>query len=111
MTISHEVALNQLKTTSALFIELFKHGTLSIELYRPHQTDNQKPHDKDEVYAIISGSGDFYCNGNRTSFVKGDIIFVGAGEEHRFENFTNDFSTWVIFYGPRGGEKAFLQNA
>ena len=33
------------------------------------------------------------------------LIFVPAGIEHRFENFTDDFSTWVIFYGPAGGEK------
>jgi hypothetical protein len=24
---------------------------------------------------------------------------------HRFEEFTDDFYTWVIFYGPDGGEK------
>jgi hypothetical protein len=24
---------------------------------------------------------------------------------HRFENFTDDFGTWVIFYGPEGGER------
>jgi hypothetical protein len=24
---------------------------------------------------------------------------------HRFEDFTDDFATWVIFYGPEGGER------
>jgi hypothetical protein len=24
--------------------------------------------------------------------------------EHRFEDFTEDFATWVVFYGPEGGE-------
>jgi len=24
--------------------------------------------------------------------------------DHRFENFTDDFATWVIFYGEEGGE-------
>jgi hypothetical protein len=24
---------------------------------------------------------------------------------HRFEDFTHDFGTWVIFYGPEGGEQ------
>jgi hypothetical protein len=27
-----------------------------------------------------------------------------AGAVHRFENFSNDFVTWVVFYGPQGGE-------
>jgi hypothetical protein len=30
---------------------------------------------------------------------------VPAGVEHRFEEFSGDFGTWVIFYGPEGGEK------
>jgi hypothetical protein len=25
--------------------------------------------------------------------------------KHRFEGFSHDFATWVIFYGPLGGEK------
>jgi hypothetical protein len=32
------------------------------------------------------------------------VLFVPAGHEHRFEDFTPDFATWVIFYGPDGGE-------
>jgi hypothetical protein len=26
-----------------------------------------------------------------------------AGVSHAFETFTNDFKTWVIFFGPKGG--------
>lgn len=33
-----------------------------------------------------------------------DAIFVEAGVEHRFEDFSDDFSAWVIFWGPDGGE-------
>ena len=32
------------------------------------------------------------------------FLFVPAGVEHRFEKFTEDFKTWVIFYGAIGGE-------
>ena len=35
---------------------------------------------------------------------QGQVLFVPAGIEHRFEDFSDDFSTWVIFYGPAGGE-------
>ena len=31
--------------------------------------------------------------------------FVKAGVEHRFLNFSEDFCTWVFFYGPDGGEE------
>jgi hypothetical protein len=30
---------------------------------------------------------------------------VPAGKAHRFENFTPDFATWVVFWGPQGGER------
>ena len=29
----------------------------------------------------------------------GDLIFVPAGREHRFLEFTEDFKTWVVFFG------------
>jgi len=32
------------------------------------------------------------------------MLFVPAGVAHRFDEFTADFCTWVMFYGPEGGE-------
>jgi mannose-6-phosphate isomerase-like protein (cupin superfamily) len=105
MKIWAEGALLQLKKSNKLFTELFRHGTLSIEVYKPVEHDLQKPHEQDEIYVVISGSGDFYCDGKVYPFVTGDLLFVKAGIEHRFQNFSDDFSTWVIFYGPKGGEQ------
>jgi hypothetical protein len=31
-------------------------------------------------------------------------MFVAAGTEHHFEDFTDDLAVWVAFYGPPGGE-------
>ncbi len=104
MKIDHKIALEKLAKSKKQFVELFAHGSLSIEVYKPVGVDHQKPHERDEVYVIIAGSGKFNCGGEITPFVAGDFLFVPAGVEHRFENFTNDFSTWVIFYGPLGGE-------
>lgn len=86
------------------YIELFHHGTLSVELYAPRQTDSQTPHTRDEIYVIISGSGRFRRGPEETAFDPGDVLFVPAGEEHRFLEFDDDFATWVFFYGPEGGE-------
>jgi mannose-6-phosphate isomerase-like protein (cupin superfamily) len=87
------------------FIKVMQHGSMSVEIYRPENIDPQHPHDQDELYVIINGSGRFMLNGKYTDFQQGDIIFVPAGAIHRFENFTDDFATWVIFYGPEGGEE------
>jgi mannose-6-phosphate isomerase-like protein (cupin superfamily) len=88
------------------FIEAFRHGTLTVEIYAPVGRDPQTPHDRDEVYFVIAGTGEFVVAGERSRAAPGDALFVAANVEHRFENFTADFATWVVFYGPQGGEPA-----
>ncbi len=105
MQISVQEAFNQLKNVDTPFAELFKHGTLSIEIYQPVGQDMQTPHSQDEVYIVISGTGEFINGTQKTRFQPGDCLFVPAGVTHRFVNFSDDFATWVIFYGPEGGEK------
>ena len=92
------------KETDKKFTVLMQHGTMSVEYFSPDKVDNQQPHKQDELYVIDSGSGIFFRNGERIQFNKSDVLFVPAGMEHRFENFTEDFATWVIFYGKEGGE-------
>lgn len=104
MKIGTKEALEKLKKESSSFLTLFEHGTLSVEIYKPEKIDLQQPHPRDEVYVIVSGSGEFLNDGVRTNFRPGDFLFVPAGNAHRFENFSDDFSTWVLFYGPEGGE-------
>ena len=83
-----------------------RHGTMRVGVYAPRPSDPQTPHDQDELYIVISGSGTFAKGGERCPFGPGDLIFVEAGAEHRFEDFTADFATWVVFWGPVGGEAA-----
>jgi mannose-6-phosphate isomerase-like protein (cupin superfamily) len=92
-------------TNGERFAELFEHGSLSIEIYAPRGRDPQSPHSRDEVYVVVQGRGQFRNGGNRSPFGPGDVLFVPAGIEHRFEEFTDDLVVWVIFYGPEGGEK------
>jgi mannose-6-phosphate isomerase-like protein (cupin superfamily) len=86
------------------FAELFRHGSMSIELYQPEKVDLQTPHQQDELYVIISGYGKFACGEQVFDFEPFDVLFVPAGLEHRFLDFSTDFKVWVIFYGSKGGE-------
>jgi mannose-6-phosphate isomerase-like protein (cupin superfamily) len=86
------------------FAAMLEHGSLVIEIYAPRGVDAQAPHTRDEVYVVITGSG-FFVNGeSREAFGEGDILFVPAGIPHRFEDFTDNLTIWVMFYGPEGGE-------
>jgi len=103
--ISIEQAIQQLeKEEQNRFTVLMKHGTMSIEYYAPKNADMETPHKQDEIYVIASGHSAFFRNGERVQCKTGDILFVPAQMEHRFENFSDDFATWVIFYGADGGE-------
>lgn len=98
------LALAELKKPGPPIRTMFEHGNLKIEFYKPPGEDPQPPHEKDELYFIASGSGKFINNGVEQEVETGEVIFVPAGSNHRFFEFTNDFSTWVIFYGPIGGD-------
>ena len=86
------------------FAQLFQHGTMEIEIYRPEGKDLQQPHEQDEIYFIASGSSQFEHEGAIEDVETGDVLFVAAGEHHSFMNFSADFSTWVVLFGPKGGE-------
>ena len=92
------------KETSQKFTVLLQHGSMSIEYFSPEKTDIQTPHKQDEIYIVIKGHSTFFRNKERISCKRNDILFVPAGMEHHFENFSDDFAVWVIFYGPDGGE-------
>ena len=83
-----------------------RHGTMRAGIYAPRGRDPQGPHTQDEIYIVIAGRGTFAKGEGRRPFGPGDLIFVEAGAEHRFEDFTPDFATWVVFWGPEGGEGA-----
>jgi mannose-6-phosphate isomerase-like protein (cupin superfamily) len=100
-----EDARQQLLTKDTRFVEMMRHGSMTVEWYAPAKVDLQQPHTQDELYVVMSGSGKFQNGIETYSFGPGDVLFVAAGVEHRFFDFTDDFGTWVIFYGPQGGEK------
>jgi len=86
------------------FIAALAHGSMSVELYAPAGIDPQAPHAQDELYFIQAGHGELVIADVRHSFAPGDAFFVAAGVPHRFENFSRDFATWAVFWGPIGGE-------
>jgi mannose-6-phosphate isomerase-like protein (cupin superfamily) len=110
-----------------LSARLMRHGSMELRWYAPQGSDPQLPHDRDELYFIVSGHGVFMraeeklpfgedrtmlLGGvRRVSVQPGDALFVPAGTEHRFESMSSDFGAWIVFYGPEGGERPCDQAA
>jgi mannose-6-phosphate isomerase-like protein (cupin superfamily) len=72
---------------------------LEARWYAPPNPDLQTPHDRDEIYVVVAGSGFLRRCEERVAFAAGDLLFVAAGEAHRFEDHTDDTRVWVVF-GP-----------
>jgi mannose-6-phosphate isomerase-like protein (cupin superfamily) len=60
------------------------------------EPDRQQPHEDDEVYIVLEGSGHIDVEGELTELEEGDAIFVPAGAEHRFAGYEN-LSVLVVF--------------
>ena len=88
-----------------LAVPLFKHGSLQVELYAPIGRDLQQPHNRDEVYFVAKGFGTFFDGVEKHRVEMGAVLFVAAGRAHHFEDFSDDFTLVVVFYGPLGGER------
>ncbi|MGI8687505.1 MAG: cupin domain-containing protein [Thermomicrobiales bacterium] len=83
----------------ALYHEFLREPSLSAGLYilRAGTRDPQQPHTEDEVYYVISGSGQITVAQENRAVRAGSIVFVATGVEHRFHTITEDLTILVLF--------------
>jgi mannose-6-phosphate isomerase-like protein (cupin superfamily) len=60
------------------------------------EADRQQPHEDDEVYVVLEGSGRLEVEGEQSDLREGDAIFVPAGADHRFTGYER-LSVLVVF--------------
>ena len=70
-----------------------------ILIFAPRGTDHQTPHNRDEAYVAVSGKAVLEIEGEPHPFAAGDMAWIPRNQEHRFVDMSNDFVTWVIFFG------------
>jgi len=66
--------------------------------------DDQSPHTEDEIYVVIAGRARIVTPDGTAEVAAGSVIFVAAGEEHRFDEVTEDLALLVVF-GPAYGSR------
>jgi mannose-6-phosphate isomerase-like protein (cupin superfamily) len=64
------------------------------------EPDRQQPHEDDELYVVLEGSGTLEVEGEATPLREGHALFVEAGADHRFTGYEG-LSVLVIFTRPR----------
>jgi mannose-6-phosphate isomerase-like protein (cupin superfamily) len=60
------------------------------------EPDRQRPHDDDELYMVLEGTGVLEVEGRQVPVKEGTAVFVEAGAEHRFTAYEH-LSVLVIF--------------
>jgi mannose-6-phosphate isomerase-like protein (cupin superfamily) len=60
------------------------------------EPDRQQPHEDDEVYVVLEGSGVLEVEGESVPVAEGSAVFVEAGADHRFTAYEH-LSVLVIF--------------
>lgn len=81
------------------YLAVFERADVTVELFIPRESDTQGPHDRDELYIVVTGKGTFRRDKELVRFGPGDLLFVAAQVPHRFESYSGDFKAWVIFFG------------
>ncbi|HET8682957.1 MAG TPA: cupin domain-containing protein [Micromonosporaceae bacterium] len=59
--------------------------------------DDQTPHTEDEIYVVTAGRARIVTPSGGSALRPGDVVFVPAGEEHRFVDVTEDLALLVVF--------------
>ncbi len=91
----------------AHWVEQLRVADLSVGTYsiRAGGTDDQEPHTEDEIYVVTAGRAVFEAGQDRAPVGPGSVIFVRAGEVHRFTEIGEDLAAIVVF-GPAEGSRA-----
>ena len=79
-------------------LEPFEKNGVKLVFFAPRGVDHQTSHDEDEFYFISRGSGKLVIDGETFECSAGDAFFVERNVEHHFEDFSDDFATWAIFF-------------
>lgn len=85
-------------------VDALSHGSMSLLLFTPRGKDYQSSHTQDELYIVVKGQGILVVDEVQHPFAAGDALFVRAGQKHHFEQFSDDLTTWAVFWGKEGGE-------
>jgi mannose-6-phosphate isomerase-like protein (cupin superfamily) len=88
------------------YVEQLRVPELSVGTYSipAGGVDDQSPHTEDEIYVVTSGRARLVTDSGTAEVGPGDVVFVPAGEQHRFVDVAEDLALLVVF-GPAYGSR------
>ncbi|GAA0445831.1 cupin domain-containing protein [Streptomyces stramineus] len=84
------------------YLQFVRERNMSVGLYALNagDTDPQTPHAQDEVYMVMSGRASITVGAETTEVARGSVVYVPAGETHRFHHVSEDLRVLVVFSPP-----------
>jgi mannose-6-phosphate isomerase-like protein (cupin superfamily) len=81
------------------YVEQWRVPDLSVGTYSipAGGVDDQTPHTEDEIYVVQRGRARLVTDSGEAEVGPGAVIFVPAGEGHRFVDVTEDLALLVVF--------------
>jgi mannose-6-phosphate isomerase-like protein (cupin superfamily) len=64
--------------------------------------DDQTPHTEDEIYVVQAGRATLVTTSGTVDVRPGSVVFVPAGEQHKFTEVREDLALLVVFAPPYG---------
>lgn len=93
-------------TSTTHWVEHLRVPALSVGTYSipAGGVDDQSAHDEDEVYVVTAGNARFDAGTDTVPVGPGSVLFVPAGERHRFHDVTEDLALLVLFAPAYSGD-------
>ncbi len=81
------------------YLEFLRKDALSAGIYvlGVGSQDSQKPHAEDEIYYVMAGRAHFTSGEQDGPIRAGDLLYVPAGEPHRFHSIEEELRLLVFF--------------
>ena len=96
--------LKRRRESGELYLEFLTASTMSVGVYAlaAGSDDPQQPHTEDEIYYVLGGQGRIRVGDDDLDAKPGSVIFVAAGQSHKFHSITEDLRLLVVFAPARG---------
>jgi mannose-6-phosphate isomerase-like protein (cupin superfamily) len=84
------------------YVEQLRAVDLSVGTYSipAGGSDDQTPHNEDEIYVVQRGRARLVAGGGSVHVGPGSVVYVPAGEVHRFTDIAEDLAVLVVFAPP-----------
>jgi mannose-1-phosphate guanylyltransferase len=81
------------------YLDVLDEDSMRVEIARYPNPAPKYPHDEDELYYILSGSGTARVGDEEYALGEGDLLYVERGREHAFVDIEAELTALIVFAG------------